>query len=927
MLKATVLCRLLTIIAAACGPALAATATWDQRLADPPADARILKIIHNWPDQPEAQDRLIARLKAQGFGGVVCNVSFNEYLESEARWQAFVRAVNEARKAGLAMWLYDEKGYPSGNAGGITLRDRPEWEARGLLVADRQSTGGTVELDLPPGKIVLVGAFPVRQGGIELTGKVDLAAHVRDGKLSWQAPAGHWHILAITEDRLYEGTHAEGNLHARMPYPNLLLAEPTARFIDVTYGGYARYLGKDLGRYFMASFTDEPSLMSVFLRPMPYRPLPWASNLQPEFNRRRGYRLDVAMLPALVADAGAAGRKFRHDFWLTVGELVSENYFGQIQTRCRELGIPSGGHLLMEENIATHVPLYGDFFRCIRRLDAPSIDCLTSLPPQVPWYIARLLSSAAELEGRPLVMSETSDHAQHWRPEGDQRPRRQVTEAEIRGTCNRQIVAGVNCITSYYSFSGLTDEQLRRLNEWIGRCSTALRGGHQVADVAVLYPSESLWTSFVPSRHWARESAAALRIDNVYRVAAESLFASRRDFTFVDSRALIDAKVEPGSLVHGPLRWQVVVLPGADTMPLAAWENLARFVQRGGVVIALGALPLNSESQFPSPRVAAIADEIFGKDAVATALQPRSSPNAAGGMGIYLPHGLESLLPQVLSGLLEPDVTVTDANSPIRVTHRRIEGRDVCFVINDSPNPWSGQIAFAAAGEGERWDPATGRREPAVSSDVSNLRLEPYGAAIYRFASARPRQRRAVSGAALPGLSLKTLPHVEPTPPHGQYVAAQLSRDSDRSTPGAPVWSAAAELTRSQVDTFLFVQFHYAPALDLSDADCLVIDTWVPEGQATPNQILLIIREQDGGDFIAETGRSLATAGHERSFVPLNRLQLAGWSKDADGILDPRKVADVRIGWGGYLGTQGEKIAFQVALPQAGRIVGREPKP
>ena len=33
-----------------------AHASWEDRFAKPPADARILKIIHNWPDDPAAQD-------------------------------------------------------------------------------------------------------------------------------------------------------------------------------------------------------------------------------------------------------------------------------------------------------------------------------------------------------------------------------------------------------------------------------------------------------------------------------------------------------------------------------------------------------------------------------------------------------------------------------------------------------------------------------------------------------------------------------------------------------------------------------------------------------------------------------------------------------------------------------------------------------
>ena len=901
----------------------AAIVSWEDRFALPPADTRILKIIHNWPDQPGAQDLIISRVATQGFGGVVCNVSFDQYLESEAKWQAFTRAVKAAKQAGDALWLYDERGYPSGNAGGITLRGHPEWEARGLLAATAESEGGPVVLALPPGRLVLAAAFPASGGNIDLAKSVNLGKYIRDGRLDWEAPAGRWRVLALTEDRLYEGTHAEGNLHAKMPYLNLLMPEPTARFVDVTYGGYAKHLGNDLGRYFMATFTDEPSLMSLFLKPMPYRPLPWAENLPREFRKRRGYALEASNLPALVLDAGSAGARIRYDFWLTVGELVSENFFGQIQTRCRQLGVPSGGHLLLEESIAGHVGLYGDFFRCIRRLDAPSIDCLTSLPWEVPWFSARLLSSAAELEGRPLVMSETSDHSQRYRPAGDSRPKRTVTEPEIRGTCNRLNVAGVNCITSYYSFQDLSDEQLRRLNEWVGRCCTALRGGYQVADIAMLYPAESLWAKFIPSRHWTREASAAARIEGLYGAAGESLFNSRRDFTLVDSRALTEAKVESGVLVHGRLRWRVLVLPGADTLPIAAWENLARFVRQGGLVIALGALPANSESEFPSPRVQTLANEIFGESRLEAAgvREPQSRANAKGGAGIFLPFGLDALLPRVLDGLLQADVTVSDARWPLRVTHRRIENREVYYVINDSDKPWTGELGFATAGTGERWNPATGRLEENLAASAARLTLDPYGAAFFRFAAAKPSSRRPLAPAALPSLSLRTLPVTEPSAPHGEFVRSELTPDAAHAGSGSRAWQAAAVLTKAKVDTHLFTQFHYSQPLDLGNADCLAIETWVPSGQTTPNQILVIIHQEGGGDFLAETGRSLAAPGWDRTFIALNRFKLAGWSQGADGVLDTRRVGDIRVGWGGYLGGEGEKVQFSVASPQVGVVL------
>ncbi|NLH73167.1 MAG: hypothetical protein GX456_08960 [Verrucomicrobia bacterium] len=889
--------------------------------ANPASETRILKIIHSWPDSHEAQDQLIARLQQQGFGGVVCNVSFDQYLESEPKWQAFVRAVKRARESGLALWLYDERGYPSGNAGGLVLRDHPEWEARGLLEMHHETETGMVDFAVPPGKVLLAAGFQVRDGRIDPETQKDLSAQIRDGRLQWQAPQGRWLAMVVTEDRLYEGTHADGNLWQKMPYINLLMPEPTTRFVQVTHQRYADKLGSDLGRWFMATFTDEPSLMSCFLKPMPYRPLPWAPNLPIEFQKRRGYALDITVIPALFVDAGPLTQKHRYDFWLTVGELISENFFGQIQTWCRQHNIPSGGHLLMEESIVAHVPLYGDFFRCVRRLDAPSIDCLTSLPGEVPWFIARLVASAAELEGRDLVMSETSDHGQVWRSPGDSRPKRIVNESEIRGTCNRQIVAGVNCITSYYSFTDLTDDQLQRINDWVGRCCGTLRGGHQVAQIAVLYPAESLWTKFTPARHWANEAPRASRIESIYRATIESLFVHQRDFAVVDSRALAEAQIEQDCLVHGKLRWNVVILPGVDTLPMAAWDKLGRFVRMGGVVVALGDLPANSENEFPSAAVQRMARELFGDPGE----QQSVTANPAGGGGVFLPVGSESLLPLVLNGLLEPDIRVVPGSSPIRVTHRHVNDSHVWFIINDSPRPWSGEVSVSAEGTGELLDPATGGKTAGVKAAGFALKLEPYGAAFARFSSARVPRRLPAKSGQIPNLLLRPLPPGTASLIKGEFVSAGLKPD----VVGAPgellAFQATGKIQKSNVDTFLFVNLQQTNMHDLSAADCLVIDSRVPEGQKTPTQLLVILGEDGGEDYIANTGRSLGSSGNQRSIVPIYQFQRAGWSKPGDGVLDLKRVRDIRVGWGGYLGTEGETVTFELGPLQIGTVLSEQP--
>lgn len=892
------------------------------RFANPPATHRILKIIHPWPDEPARQEALRDRLQKQGFGGVVCNVAFDAYLESEAHWKAFDRAVRDARQAGFAMWLYDEKGYPSGSAGGLVLRDHPDWEAEGLLVADTECGAGPLKLELPPGEAVTAVAFPLddtarsqcRSAGRERPGWLELPRPAGRA-LDWQAPPGRWQVAAFTRSRLYEGTHAEGNLSQKMPYVNLLRPEPTQRFLELTHAAYARQLGSDLGAWFDATFTDEPSLMSLFLQRMPWRPLPWSPELPAEFRRRRGYDL-APVLPDLVSTApGPGALQHRHDYWLTIGELVSENYFGQIQTWCRRHGLAAGGHLLAEERLLEHVPLYGDFFRCLRRLDAPSMDCLTSVPADVPWHVARLVASAAELDGHPLVMCETSDHSQVWRPPGDQRPKRVVTEAEIRGTCNRLLLAGVNAITSYYSFEGLPDEALQRLNRWVGRAATQLRGGHAVADVAVVYPAESLAAHFLPARHWAGASPDANRIEHLYRSTLDTLFEGRRDVTIVDSRTLVEAEVRNDTLVHGPFRWRVVILPGIDTLPSAAWRQLERFVEGGGLVVALGATPANSESEFPGEPVLRLAARLFG-----TTHEEALVRSVDRGTTAFLPAGTESLLAPLLDQALPASVGVGPGpgagSSPVRATHRRVEGLEVYFVINDGAAPWSGTVTLPSSGPGSRWDLATGEAHPVPAAGPWPLALEPYGATLLTFASAQVPAREPLRPGPVPAPALAPIAHAAPLESHGEFVRATLAADDAHTAAGRPAWRAAANLTRTKVDTFLFVRLPVKSGSELANAELLELETWVPEGQRTAAGLLVILAEEGGGDYLVELARPLDASGYQRTFVPLNRFRLAGWSTDANGRLDQDRIREIRVGWGGYYGVEGEPVAFSLRAPR-----------
>ncbi len=372
------------------------TNTLKAQFRNPPNCYRTLQIIHNFDSFGTDEATLRQRmewLKATGIGGLVCNVSFKDYMRSEEQWRIFLTGLKVAEHLGLHLWLYDEEGYPSGAAGGLVLERNPDLEAVGLVR------------------------------------KVDA-----DGK-------PHYEV-----QRMYEGTHCTENVYKKRRYVNLLSPQATRLFIEITHEAYARRV-PNLGKRVHAIFTDEPSLMTTYIRPPAHAlpALPWVEDMPAQFKRRKGYDL-IPHLESLYTDTGNYWG-IRCDFYEVVAQLVAERYLGQIQQWCRKHGIASSGHLLAEEKLLWHVMYYGDLFTCLRRMDIPGIDILSSDPLALAagngFLVPKLISSAAHIMGRTETMSETSDFA-------EQMSGKRATLAQMKATASLQYLLGINTITSYY---------------------------------------------------------------------------------------------------------------------------------------------------------------------------------------------------------------------------------------------------------------------------------------------------------------------------------------------------------------------------------------------------------------------------------------------------------------------------------------------
>jgi hypothetical protein len=742
---------------------------------------------------------------------------------------------------------------------------------------------------------------------------VNLNARALEGKVTWDAPAqgaAKWRVFGVTEDYLHESTHAALSLALKQPYINLLMREPTARFIELTHDRYAKELGADL-KAFTSTFTDEPSLMSCWLRPMPYYVLPWCPDLPADYRARTGRDL-LTDVPAIVFEnASGTTPRLRYDFWNLVGDRVSQNFMGQLTEWATKHGILSGGHLLAEEGLCSHVPYYGDFFRCLRALSAPGIDCLTSIPSTVPWITAQFGGSAGALNGSRYVMCEASDHSQKWRRPGDTRPVYQVSEDEIIGSLNRLVWGGVNTFTSYYRWGPFKREQINRINTVIGRTITLMAEGQNGAEVALLYPAEALMSTYRPGLRGGGGTDNA-RVASCFRSCGATLFDGHRSFMFVDARGLSEAKVAGDSLAHGDLRWRVVVLPYATTLSSAALRNVHAFWKAGGAVVAVGACPVNSEVGFPDSQAARLCAEMFGEGALRRSFSV--ARNAAGGCGVFLAGQQTAILSEAVDMILEPPVTIT-ANADkaaLRVARRRTAEGDVVFVLNDSPDAWRGSVRLSGNASAELWDPRTGAHGPAAETAAPNIALDlpPFGAVLLTTAQPLVQARRDFD-------EKKFQPTMMPLgAPVAKVGAPSQARDvkSEFKVRGDNSAWARARILKGGVDTFMFLPFIYASSPYTAGMRGITFETEVKDEQAHAPELLVFAALEDGSMYLAHCGRTLADKGRERSFVPFSSFSRHG-NSGKTAIFDPAKVRQFRIGFGGYFGEEGQTISYEVTPP------------
>ncbi len=626
---------------------------WQAAWGSPAAADRPLQIVHEvdlagkLPEGmaqllPDGKPSGIARkgleyYQQRGLGGLVCNVSFRDYLQSDENWTTLATAIEACRDLGMVVWIYDELGYPSGGAGGLVLKRNPQFEAQ---------------------------------------------------ELAYDASQSDPFILRAA----YEHTHASNNYHAARRYANLIDNRATAAFIDVTHNAYYERLKPFFGTTIQAMFTDEPSLIAVNIGQIPEEVrkrvkvndpidpaakllprVPWCYDMPERYQERFGEDL-LAQRRSLFAGNTQEDRRVRCQFWSLVADLIAERYFGALGTWCQSHGVASSGHGLWEEAILHHVPLEGNGLKCLRKMQIPGLDLLTSDPTAVMhsgWLTAGMPASAARLAGRRRVMTEVSDFAQKMGGKGP------VGLAEMQATAAWQAAWDVTEFTLYYSPNDRTADEYRQYGDFVGRLNAILKPAAPAPEVLLYYPIYDLWAEYLPVAEplqLSSQSPRAQQLVNSFLQLGQKLQHSQIPLTLADHESLAAAKVAGATLQVGGHAYRAILLPADAQLPPQAAAVLDQFARQGGQVIRAG---VDAPAQ--------------SAEALQTALSPGER--------------LEPASPQIALGRFVRD------------------GRQVLLLVNVGTTPYDGSLHVKTKGEWLLLDPATGQVTAAAADPAGSLPL------------------------------------------------------------------------------------------------------------------------------------------------------------------------------------------------------------
>jgi len=692
----------LTMIAAVIAACLPALCSVEARAGDLETQFRTLSMRARrltgplfWLHGAESKERLEDYVAKVAEGGNGCFTAesrpHNDWL-GPTWYRDLGICLAAAKKHGLDMWIFDERWWPSQMIGG---KVPPEYATK-MLVAEGMDVAGPKAFEADgcggPRFVAALAGKLAAGGAIDGESLVDLAGHIRDGKLAWRVPEGTWKIMTFS--------HKQG---PPLGQGRALSVDGASKdcvdwFIKTVYQPHYDHFGADFGKTIPGFFYDEPETRGD-----------WGTELKAVLDEwkvdwKKAY---VAYKFHLAGDDDTAAR---FQYLDAIAETWGRTMYGGISRWCRKHGVKSIGHF-MEHGFLYVNPMFcaGDMMRLQKYSDMGALDlvCRQMYPgrrPQSIYQTPKLASSITHVYGKDDDVTMCEIFGAYGQD---------ITYPQMKWLTDQMQVRGVNFMIPhsfnpksphdrdcppYFWDSGFEPRWplYRVYADWTSRLSLMLSGGRHVCPVALLFCGN------------LRRVGKAVLPEDMTSALQDALFDC--DWLPMEVFESDACGLTGQEITLHQERYRVLIVPPTEVIPYGTLARARAFFEKGGVVVGYGFLPAKSATiGKTSADIAACREAIWGDAARPGTKVCKTSP--AGGRSYLLP---EKPTPEKLQQALTADAGIHPTLEVVRgqtdhwlhVLHRVKDGRDVFLVCNQQHEGKTKDFRFrvTAAGVPECWD-------------------------------------------------------------------------------------------------------------------------------------------------------------------------------------------------------------------------------
>ena len=566
-------------------------------------------------EEQEVLEHYMDKIAASGMKGVCIEARPHPEFVEKGWWHDLDIILSKAKELDMKLWILDDSHFPTGYANGKVKECYPEYLKWYLDLRryDVQGPMTQVRIDLkllkgrpwekPDETVKVLGVYLARrstqetvQGDpIEADTLTDITGQMRmeDRLLTLDVPEGAYSIFVVFQTR-------KGAEESTNDYLNPLVKEATQVLIDTVYEPHYAHYGDEFGKTILGFFSDEPRFGNtkgtdaVIGTEMP---LPWREGLEKELD------FDRKLLPLLWVNAGGVEHSVRFTYMDLVTRLYNENFTKVLGDWCKEHGVWYLGHNI--EDNGAHARLgygAGHYFRAQQDMDVAGVDVIgTQIVPGMNYHHDAFNTGGSNGEFYHYALAKLASSAAHLDPKKAGRTMCEAFGAygwneglrTMKWIADHLMVRGINHIVPHafdpkkfpdwdcppHFYAHGHNPQFRYfsvLSSYMNRVMNLLHGGTHPAKVGVFYPAELEW------------SGEAMSVEKPARVLTENQIS----FDIVSRDYLLGAKVEKGAYYINSQRFEVLVFPYGERLPVDLLSVLAQMAEAGVKLVFVNAFPL-----------------------------------------------------------------------------------------------------------------------------------------------------------------------------------------------------------------------------------------------------------------------------------------------------------------------------------------------